>query len=126
MAAQTEVSMQTPSMPLTWQVGGGAPELVLVLVLDDDELLELLDDDEPPTVIAVSALMSPLNLSRSTLLAPPIPGTVPASSYCQNEKPVKGAGTSGQVTCQLAIQSWAWLSSPAGLPSVSRMKLGDE
>ena len=39
MEAQTETSMQVPSTPLTWQVGGGVPELELLppLPLDPRE-----------------------------------------------------------------------------------------
>jgi hypothetical protein len=38
MDAHTEVSMQVPWTPLTWQVGGGAPlELALLELLLDEE-----------------------------------------------------------------------------------------
>jgi hypothetical protein len=41
--AHVDVSMHTPSTPLTWQFGAGAPELELLeLVLEELELLELL------------------------------------------------------------------------------------
>jgi hypothetical protein len=101
MALHTDTSMQVPSTPATWQVGGGAPEL---LDAEDAELLE----EAPPTVSAVSAARSPLNVSTSEPPAlPGMPGTVPVALCCQKDHPENGAGTSGQVTPQLATQSCA-------------------
>ena len=113
--------MQSPSMPSTWQVGSGAPELELL----DDAPAPLLDD-ELWAASAWSAARSPLNLFTSQApLDPGTPGTVAVSLYCQNGQSVKGEGTSGQLTPQLAIQSCAWFSRPAGLPSEPVTKLGE-
>jgi hypothetical protein len=74
-------------------------------LLEPVELLEL--EEGIGTVSAWSAASVPSNLSRSTALAPGMPETVPLSSYCQKGHLVNGAGTSGQDTPQLAIQSCA-------------------
>jgi hypothetical protein len=53
--------MQTPSTPLTWQVGGGAPELELLLELELEPPveLELLELELVPVGVQHSSLAGP-------------------------------------------------------------------
>src|SRR5579871_910909 len=97
MVAQTDVSMHVPATPKAVHDGAPEPELLDVLV------------EEPPTVSARSALVSPLNWSRSAMpLLLGRPGAVPVRLYCQKDHAVNGAGRLGQVTPRLATQSCAW------------------
>jgi hypothetical protein len=51
--------MQTPSTPLTWQVGGGAPELELLLLELEPLELELLELTLVPVGVQHSSLAGP-------------------------------------------------------------------
>jgi hypothetical protein len=57
----------------------------------------------PPLLLPPSCATVPLKTSRSTMLE--IPATVPVELVCQNAYVDHGAGTSGQLTPQLATQS---------------------